>query len=126
MSAPEEREPNDDAGQAVKAAAILGAVLSLATLHLYGTRAAFSVLVGAAMGVGNLVAMRTILRNVLRGSGSAAWALFAGLKIVLLFGGLWFVLTRRLVDPMPLVVGYMVMPLGIVGSAIWSALRSRY
>jgi hypothetical protein len=126
MSAPEEREPNDDAGQAAKAAAILGAAFSLAALHLYGTRAALSVLIGAAMGIGNLVAMRTILRNVLRGSGGLAWALLAGMKILLLFGALWFVLTRRLVDPMPLVVGYMVMPLGIVGSAIWSSLRSRY
>ena len=49
---------------------------------------------------------------------------FAAFKILILFGGLWLLLSRELVDLMPLVVGYGVLPLGIAASAVWSSLRS--
>ena len=55
---------------------------------------------------------------------AAAWGIFAAFKILILFGGLWLLLSRELVDPMPLVVGYGVLPLGIAASAVWSSLRS--
>ncbi|HVH41696.1 MAG TPA: hypothetical protein VM925_05115 [Labilithrix sp.] len=156
MSLPGEREPNDDAGQAAKAAAILGAVLALIALSLYGTRTAFSVLVGATIGVANLLTMRAIIRRLVRvssqdgepqggnpkgdasslpddragehepgGRGGIAWGVFAAFKMLILFGGIWFLLTRHVVDPMPLLVGYGVMPLGIAASAVWSSLRER-
>ncbi len=56
--------------------------------------------------------------------GGVAWGVFAVLKIFILFGGVWILLTRGLVDPMPLVVGYGVLPLGIAASSLWSSLRS--
>jgi hypothetical protein len=55
-----------------------------------------------------------------------AWAVLAVLKTFILFGGLWILLTRGVVDPMPLVVGYGVLPLGITLNALWSSLRSPY
>lgn len=57
--------------------------------------------------------------------GGAAWGVFGALKIVLLFGGIWLLLTRGLVDPIPLVVGYGVLPLGIVSSSLLASLRPR-
>ncbi|MBX3260459.1 MAG: ATP synthase subunit I [Labilithrix sp.] len=153
--APEERptgepteppgEPSDDTGRAAKAAAMLGAALALGALATHGPRAAASVLVGAAIAVANLLTMRAIIRALIRAPaevedaqadtptdhaktgrrGGAAWALFAALKIVILFGGVWILLTRELVDPMALVIGYGVLPLGIVASALWSSLVTR-
>ena len=54
--------------------------------------------------------------------GGAAWGLFALLKIFVLFGGVWLLLTRGLVDPIPLVVGYGVLPLGIAASTVVASL----
>jgi hypothetical protein len=187
MSEPSPEAPNDDAGRAAKAAAIIGGALTLAALALYGTRSAFSVMVGASIAVANLVTMRAIIRALLpppepeatndgppvsgsresaeggtwngaqsggtqdedarqdeasaearakndRGAGDhaetgrlggVAWGIFAAFKILILFGGIWFLLTRKLVDPMPLVVGYGVLPLGIAASALWSSLAER-
>jgi hypothetical protein len=143
---PDDAPPNDDTGHAAKAAAILGAMFALTALGFYGTRAACSVLVGAAIAVANLLTMRAIIRALVQapppeteedGSGAKpdpkrtgqaagiGWALFAAFKILLLFGGVWILLTRHIVDPMPLVVGYGVLPLGITASALWSSLRSR-
>jgi hypothetical protein len=57
--------------------------------------------------------------------GGAAWGGFALLKIVVLFGGIWLLLTRGWVDPIPLVVGYGVLPLGIAASSVLSSLAPR-
>ena len=146
-SDPIDHEETDDIGGAVKAAAIIGAGLALGALGLYGTRSACSVVVGAAIAIANLVTMRAIIRALINvpaepedgaaeedkrpdpkktsSRGGIAWGLFAGLKILILFGGVWILLTRQLVDPMPLVVGYGVLPLGIAASALWSSLRAR-
>lgn len=50
--------------------------------------------------------------------GGALWSIFAVVKIFVLFGGLWLLLTKRMVDPIPLVVGYGVLPLGIAATTL--------
>lgn len=50
--------------------------------------------------------------------GGALWGIFAVVKIFVLFGGLWLLLTKRMVDPIPLVVGYGVLPLGIAATTL--------
>jgi hypothetical protein len=147
------RPPADDATlRAAKVAALLGFIFSLAALGVSGPRAAGSVFLGAAVAVGNLLTMRAIIRALLpapeaaeksgesgdeKGEenpqhhaeegrrGGAAWGLFAVLKMALLFGGMWILLTRKLVDPIGLVVGYGVLPLGIAIGSLWSSLRPR-
>lgn len=57
--------------------------------------------------------------------GGAAWGAFAVVKIVVLFGGIWVLLTRGLVDPMPLVAGYGVLPLGIAAASLYTSLAPR-
>jgi hypothetical protein len=166
---------------AVKAAAILGAFFTIAAFGLFGGRTAASVALGAGIAVANLLAMRAIIRNLLRPPpdadadpderggaerpnaarqrseehlreaslreakpsatddappdktaaehaaagkrGGVAWGVFAVLKMILLFGSVAILLTRGWVDPMPLVVGYGVLPLGIALGSLWSNLR---
>lgn len=57
--------------------------------------------------------------------GGAAWGLFALLKMGLLFGGIWVLLTRHLVDPIPLIVGYGVLPVAIAVSGVLTSLAPR-
>jgi drug/metabolite transporter (DMT)-like permease len=135
----DEEDTSDDTKRAAICAAVLGVVLSVGALGYSGGRAALSVFVGATIAVANLLTMRAIIQSIVRepenedgketdeGSpehreagrrGGAAWGIFALLKIALLFGGVWFLLTRGLVDPIPLVVGYGVLPLGIAGQAL--------
>jgi len=57
--------------------------------------------------------------------GGAGWGLFALLKMVLLFGGIWVLLTRHLVDPIPLVIGYGVLPVAIAISGVLTSLAPR-
>jgi hypothetical protein len=54
--------------------------------------------------------------------GGAAWGAFGLAKIVFLFGGIYLLLTRGMVDPMPLVVGYGVLPVGIAASSLFTSL----
>lgn len=129
MTEPPPDEHQDDAKSSIIAAAILGVVLSLGALVFFGVREAGSVAIGALIGVANLLAMRAIIRSILTppedGKTTTLWAILAIVKIVILFGGLWLLLTRRVVDPIPLVVGYGVLPLGITASAVWSSLRDQ-
>ena len=57
--------------------------------------------------------------------GGAAWGAFALIKMVMLFGGIYVLLTRGLVDPISLAVGYGVLPLGITASGLFSSLTPR-
>jgi hypothetical protein len=57
--------------------------------------------------------------------GGTAWGAFALIKILVLFGGIWILLTRGMVDPIPLVVGYGVLPLGIAASSLLTSLSPR-
>lgn len=135
---PDELPPDDDppvatAADAIRMAAVIGAAFTLGALAISGRRAALSVFVGAVIAVSNLVALRAIIRALLpadaqpgdAGGSGAAWALFAVLKMALLFGGVWMLLTRGMVDPIPLVVGYGVLPIGITASALLPPAKPR-
>lgn len=56
---------------------------------------------------------------------SAAWALLGVVKMLVLFGGIWALMTRELVDPIGLVVGYGCLPLGLSLRGLLPALRPR-
>jgi hypothetical protein len=163
---PVTNEPEDGpdvAKIATLSAAVIGVVLILGALALFGGRTAMSVATGAIIAVANLVTMRAIIRSMLRPveaeaeaearakaaveaapgphetpapppirdhaaegkRGGAAWGIFAVLKIFVLFGGIWILLTRGLVDPIPLVVGYGILPLGIAVSGLLTSLSPR-
>jgi hypothetical protein len=151
MTAPEKKKTErDDIATSVKAAAVLGAVFTLVAFATHDGKTAFSVAVGAAIAVANLLTMRAIVRALVRAPegedeasetdgdaaekkdhraagkrGGAAWGIFAVLKIFVLFGGIWILLSKGLVVPIPLVVGYGVLPLGIAAAGLWNSLRPR-
>jgi hypothetical protein len=56
---------------------------------------------------------------------SGAWAALGLVKMIVLFGGVWALMTRGLVDPMALVVGYGSLPIGISLSSLRGSLRPR-
>lgn len=57
--------------------------------------------------------------------GGAAWGVFAVLKILILFGGIGLLLMRGWVEPIPLVIGYGVLPLGITASTLVASVRPK-
>lgn len=149
-----EPESPDAARVASFAAAGLGVMFALAALALYGGKTALSVGAGALLAVANLVALTTIVRALLRQPedevgegepepgladdaspkvdhkaegkrGGAAWGAFALVKILVLFGGIWVLLTRGLVSALPLAVGYGVLPLGITVGGLFASLGPR-
>ncbi len=140
-------EERDDAATAAIAAAVIGAVFSVAALALSGGKAALSVAIGAVIAVMNLLTMRAIVRALVRppetaedsategsdadatpegpGRAGVAWGIFGLVKILVLFGLIFLLLTRGWVDPIALVVGYGVLPLGIGASALLPYLSPR-
>lgn len=152
MSEPDDN--TRDVTRAAKVSAALGVLFTVSALGLYDLRTAVGVFIGAAIAVANMLTMRAIIRALVPGSdpvpapedgaakeedtkptetehktagrrGGIAWGIFASIKIVVLFGGIWLLLTRKLVDPMPLVVGYGVLPLGITASSLLGSLAVR-
>jgi hypothetical protein len=100
---------------ALVAVASAGAVFAMGALVGWGARTAASTAVGAVIAVANLWVMKRIVRAFLgqSGSGRAIWGLVGAVKFTLLLGGVWMLLSRRLLDPLPLAVGYGALPVGI-------------
>jgi hypothetical protein len=115
-----------DLRQAIVAVAVTGAVLALAMLFLSGIRASFSAAVGAGVACANLYVLgRAVAAMLERGSFASAWRLVGLLKMILLFGGVWLLLTAGIVDPIPLVVGLGALPLGLALGSMLGAGRGK-
>lgn len=56
---------------------------------------------------------------------SGAWAVLGAVKMLVLFGGIWALMTRALVDPLGLAVGYGCLPLGVLLRGVLPGLRPR-
>jgi hypothetical protein len=91
----------------------------------------------ALIALSNLYVLSRIVRAVTLAAGAAgeeadaeaarrarsagfAWGVLALGKIMLLFGGIWVLMTRHLIDPIPMVVGYGSLPIGIAIGAVVS------
>jgi hypothetical protein len=111
-----------DLRRAIRWVAVTGALLALAMGLFSGFRAGFSTAVGAAVASANLYVLgRAVAAMLGRGSGARAWRMLGLLKMILLFAGVWILLTTGLVDPIPLVVGLGALPLGLAtGSMLGS------
>jgi hypothetical protein len=98
----------------------LGTLMAVTAAFTWGARMAFSVGAGAAIATSNLyVLSRIVLAMVRGGAGAGAWSVIALTKMLFLFGGIWLLMTRGLVDAMGLVVGYGALPIGIaIGSIV--------
>ncbi len=110
--------------------AVVGALLTLAEAFASSGRAGLSAAMGSVTAISNLYVLSRIVRTVAvptadPSNAGFAWGVLALGKIMVLFGGLWFLMTHHLVDPIPLVVGYGALPIGIAIGAVVSDKTAR-
>jgi hypothetical protein len=107
---------------AIFAVATFGAMFSAVGGTFFGLRAGASIAVGATIGASNLYALARVVRALATPGASrsvASWTFALLLKMILLFGGIWLLLAWHSVTVIPLVVGYMTVPIGVaLGSLV--------
>jgi hypothetical protein len=111
----------------IRAVAIAGIVLTLVAAVFAGLGAAFSVAAGAALAAGNLWLLARIVAELLpsdregaEAQSRAGWALVAVLKMFGLLALAWLLMRRGLVSPLPMLVGFGALPIGIAIGALVS------
>jgi hypothetical protein len=117
-----------DASRGEKAAQVTEAVPSSRALSLHllvvllvsasgaalvgGSRAAASTAIGIGLAALNLMVMRRIVRALTAASGQGAlWALAFPLKLVAVVGGAFVLVDRDIAEPVPLAIGFALLPL---------------
>lgn len=109
-----------------EAVGVTGALLAAAAAGWFGQVAAVSVAMGALIALANLYVLSRIVAAVAAPYADAAknagfvWGVIALGKILVLFGGIWWLMARHMVDPLPLVAGYGSLPIGIAIGAVVS------
>jgi hypothetical protein len=106
--------------------ALAGAAMGLGAAAVVGLGAGVSVLVGAGLAVGNLWTLARIVSALLPSDAEsasaqsrAAWAFVAVLKMGGLFAVTWLLMRHGVVSPLPMLVGFMALPIGIaIGSLV--------
>jgi hypothetical protein len=110
----------------IVAVAATGAALSVAALLFFGLGTAVSVALGGAIATGNLWALARIIAALLpsdehgaQAQSRAGWALVAVLKMLGLVTVVWLLMRHGVVSPLPMVVGFGALPMGIaIGSLV--------
>ena len=121
----------------LRTVALFGAVATGFAALGWGQQTATSVGVGGLLATANLYGFARIVAAVLAGStgtesGAEAeaehgprpgravgWAVPVLAKMTVLFGGVWLLMAKGWVAPLPLVIGYGTLPLGIaLGSMV--------
>jgi hypothetical protein len=101
-------------------------VLVLMALAVSDWGAGLSAAVGAALAAGNLWALARVVAALLPSDRPGAeaqsrggWALAAGLKMFGLVAVVWLLMRRGFVSPLPMLVGFGALPIGIaIGSLV--------
>jgi hypothetical protein len=131
--APRDGSPRLDARMrtALKSVAVCGAVMAAAAFALFGPEAGISVAAGAALAAGNLWALARVVLSLLpedRDAAAAqsrgAWGLVAALKTAGLLVAAWALLRYRVAAPLPMLVGFGALPMGIAIGSLMSDRRS--
>ena len=142
MRADARRRPLDPRMRTTILAVVLsGAALALGGLLTSGPDAALSVSIGATVAATNLWALARIVTALLPVSSKesaafssnanglnlaahvpaspAAWSLLAAVKMLALFAVVWLLLRYAVVSPLPMLVGFGALPVGIaIGSLV--------
>ena len=92
----------------------VGALLVLLAPFVLGVEhARQGVAIGALLAAANLAAIGLVVRGVLRGA-LLSWGSLAAVKFAVLLFTVWLVLKNHWAGPVPLALGYVALPLGIV------------
>jgi hypothetical protein len=126
MSAPPEQSGDGGGeGDAPMRAAIVsvffsGLCLALAAFAFFGVHTGFSALVGGLLATANLAVFARVGQAFMERKGNTApWGMVAVLKLLLLFGGVWFVLKNGLVSGLGLAAGYAALPFGVTIASLF-------
>lgn len=124
MSAPPEKsgEGQGDAPMRAAIASVFfsGLCLALAAFAAFDVQTGFSALVGGLLATANLVVFARVGQAFMEREGNTVpWAMVAMLKLVFLFGGVWFVLKNNLVSGLGLAAGYAALPLGVTIASLF-------
>lgn len=103
-----------DIAPALWSVAIVGVVLSLLSLQVFGLGGVVSTGLGGALAVLNLWLIARMVRGFLGGGPGRAWGPIGMIKLAALFIVLGIILKRGLAEVLPLAFGYASLPLGIV------------
>ncbi len=109
--------------------AAFGAFFAAVAATVFSPRAGLSCAIGAAIAASNLYALAKIIGALVTPGASrrvVGWVFALLMKMAILFGGIWLLLMWGVVTVVPLVAGYMTLPLGItIGSLVSDRGRQR-
>ena len=111
-----ETSPSHTTVRAIVSVAVAGVVAAIVSVLVFGeVRALVSTVAGVAIAIGNLWSIAYLIRGLL---ASTRWrlpfALVASSKMALLLGGIYLLLWKGWVDPLPLALGLAALPFGII------------
>ena len=135
MSTPDTKSPIT---HTLRIVAIVGGVFTLGSLAFKDVRVTTSVLIGTALALGNLWVLAKIVASLMPAEpektanaegaeatgaeprrGAGGWGIVAILKIFALFGGAFLLWKSHVALPLPTLLGYGALPIGIfVGSVL--------
>ncbi len=101
---------------------VLGAIAAVAALLVAGPRPALAVAVGSALAAANLWLLAILVRRWLSPAGSlTAWGLLLPVKLAALVAILYALVAARVVQPVPLLVGFALLPFAILFAQLRSS-----
>lgn len=111
---------------AMIAVVVAACAFSGVAAYAWSLRTAFSVAVGGGIAAANLWLLARIVASLMPQEGETvapgakgAWGVLALLKFSGLIALVWFLMTKHLVDPISLLVGFGALPIGIaIGTAV--------
>jgi hypothetical protein len=93
----------------------LGVIASIVALLVAGPRPALAVALGSALAAANLWLLAILVRRWLSPAGSlTAWGLLLPVKLAALVALLYALVAARVVQPVPLLVGFALLPFAIL------------
>jgi hypothetical protein len=122
-SAEDLQKASADVTLAITSVAAVGGTCSVVAGIGWGLGGFFLVFVGATIAVANLYIFKKLGQAFLtnKGSSRATWGVIGAVKFVVLAALVFFLLRYRIVGPLPLIVGYAALPVGITLSSLLGA-----
>ncbi|MEN9578753.1 MAG: hypothetical protein RJA70_1762 [Pseudomonadota bacterium] len=109
-----EIENSDSTRRALIAVGASGLVMALLLLPVLGIAGALGIAAGALVALVNLYVLARAVQAFLGAGEPGAWAVAAVVKLAALLGILYFLLSSRLVEGLPLLIGLGALPIGVV------------
>ncbi|MBN1607329.1 MAG: hypothetical protein JW940_11895 [Polyangiaceae bacterium] len=101
---------------------VLGVIASMAALLVAGPRPALAVALGSTLAATNLWLLAILVRRWLSPAGSlTAWGLLLPVKLAALVAVLYALVAARIVQPVPLLVGFALLPFAILVAQLRSS-----